>query len=114
MPVINVSDKNFKAEIESSPLPVLADFYATWCGPCKALSPIIDDVAQEYSGKIKVVKVNTDESEELAQKFNITSVPTLIFFVNGNVVASNAGLISKSDLTRKIDGLLEKIQEGSN
>lgn len=85
---------------------VLVDFYANWCGPCKMLSPIISEIANEYSNSVKVCKVNVDESQELALKYNIMSIPTLIFLKNGVVIKSVVGFCSKSELDSTIKNLL--------
>ena len=85
---------------------VLVDFFATWCGPCKMLSPIISEIADEYSNSIKVCKVNVDENQDLAMKYNIMNVPTLLFIKNEKIIKSSIGFCSKSDLNNIINGLL--------
>lgn len=102
--VLNTS--NFNEEVTNTDKLVLIDFYATWCGPCKMLSPIISEIANEYSNMVKVCKVNVDEDQELALKYNIMSVPTLIFFKNGSVVKDIVGFCSKSKLDNTIKDLL--------
>lgn len=102
--VLNTS--NFNEEVTNTDKLVLIDFYATWCGPCKMLSPIILEIANEYSNMVKVCKVNVDEDQELALKYNIMSVPTLIFFKNGSVVKDIVGFCSKSKLDNTIKDLL--------
>ena len=94
--VLEVSDANFQQEVIESTLPVLVDFWAPWCGPCRMLAPTIEELAKEYSGKIKVAKLNTDESPDTAGSFGISSIPTVIFFKNGQVADRLVGLNPKS------------------
>lgn len=102
----HVSDANFDSEVIKSAQPVLVDFYAEWCGPCKMLAPLIDELATEYAGKAKIVKINTDDSPETAKKYGIMSIPTLIFFKNGQVVEQVMGVQSKDALKEKLDKLV--------
>ena len=102
MSVLKLSEENFEKEVMQSEKNVIVDFYATWCGPCKMMSPIIDGVAQELGDTVKVGKVDTDENMELAQRFGIMSIPTIMIFKNGNVVKTFVGVTSKSEI---IDGL---------
>jgi len=97
MSVIKVNEENFEREVLQSDKTVLVDFYADWCGPCKMLSPIVDEVANEVND-VKVCKVNIDEARDLAIKFDIMSIPTLLVFKNGNVVNSSLGLVSKAKI----------------
>ena len=97
MSVIKVTDQNFEQEVLNSDMPVLVDFYADWCGPCKMLSPIVEEVAQENSN-IKVVKINVDESQEIAVKYQVMSIPTLVGIKNGNEVTRSVGVVSKSQI----------------
>lgn len=97
MNIIKVSDENFEQEVLNSNIPVLVDFYADWCGPCKMLSPIVDEVAKENED-IKVVKVNVDESQNTAIKYQVMSIPTLVVIKNGNEVNRSVGLIDKEEI----------------
>ena len=103
---INLSSNNFNCEITNTNKLVLIDFFATWCGPCKMLSPIISEIADEYSNSIKVCKVNVDENQDLAMKYNIMNVPTLLFIKNEKIIKSSIGFCSKSELNNIINGLL--------
>lgn len=98
MSVLTITTENFEQEVLNSNEPVLVDFWATWCGPCKMFSPIVDKVAEEMEGKVKFGKVNVDEQPDLAQKFNVMSIPTAILFKNGEKVAVNVGLMSNVQL----------------
>ena len=97
MNIIKVSDENFEQEVLNSNIPVLIDFYADWCGPCKMLSPIVDEVAKE-NDDIKVVKINVDESQNTAIKYQVMSIPTLVVIKNGNEVNRSVGLIDKEEV----------------
>ncbi len=98
MSVLTITSKNFEQEVSKSEIPVLLDFWASWCGPCKMLSPIVDEVAEEINGKVKVGKVNVDDEQELARAFNIMSIPTLIVINNGKLVNQSVGVISKQEI----------------
>ena len=104
--VIAVSDSSFEADVLKSSLPVLVDFWAEWCGPCKMLAPILESVVDDYAGKVKIVKLNVDENPETAPKFGIRGIPTLILFKNGEVVTTKVGALSKPQLTDFLDGQL--------
>ena len=96
--VLEVTDGNFQTEVVDSKIPVVVDFFATWCGPCKVLSPVIDEVAKEHAGKVKVVKMDVDKSNETAVKFSIMSVPTVVFFKGGKEIGRNIGSVPKGVL----------------
>ncbi len=98
MSVITITSKNFEEEVSKSELPVLLDFWATWCGPCKMVSPIVDEVANEVEGKAKVGKINVDEEQELASAFQIMSIPTLVVIQNGKLVKQAVGVRSKAEI----------------
>lgn len=98
MSEINLTNKNFEEEVFKSEKPVLVDFFATWCGPCQMLAPIITEIAEENGDKIKVAKVNVDEQQELAIKYDVSSIPTLIVFKNGNIANKVVGFHSKEEI----------------
>ena len=102
MAVLELTKDNFEKEVKKSDVPVLVDFWAEWCGPCKMVAPIVDEIAAELAGKLKVGKVNTDDSQELAGQFHIMSIPTLLIFKNGEVVEQMVGAMPKDQLMAKI------------
>ena len=102
MGLLHLTEKNFDEEVINSPIPVLVDFWAEWCGPCRMISPIVDELAQELSGKLKVAKVNVDEAQEVAAKFGIMSIPTLLVFKKGKVVSQIVGAMPKDQLLAKL------------
>ncbi|MDR3195835.1 MAG: thioredoxin [Endomicrobium sp.] len=103
---IEINEANFEQEVLSWDKPALVDFWAPWCGPCKMLSPVIEDIASEYNGKAKVCKINIDENTALSAKFQITSIPCLILFKNGEVLQKIVGFRSKDDIKKLIDSAL--------
>ena len=104
--VLSVNDANFKGEVLESPTPVLVDFWATWCAPCKQMSEIIDNVAPAYKDKVKVVKLNVDEGTNIAAQYGITAVPTLILFKGGKEVKRMVGVVSKQKLEDGLKGIV--------
>lgn len=103
MSEVILNSSNFNNEVNNTEKLVLIDFYATWCGPCQMIAPVIADIAENYSEKVKVCKVNVDENQELAINYGVQSIPTLVFVKNGNVVKTVVGLRSKSELVSIID-----------
>ncbi len=99
----HVTDDTFEPNVLKSDVPVLVDYWAEWCGPCKALAPLLEDLAKDYGGKLKIAKVNVDENQQLARKYNIKAIPTLMLFKDGNVQASKLGMMSKPQLTAFLD-----------
>ena len=97
---------NFEAEVINSDIPVLVDFFADWCGPCKMMAPIVEELAKSYEGKIKVGKCNIDEEMDIAQKYRVMSIPTFIIFKGGEAVETSVGAMSKSELESKLQGIL--------
>jgi len=101
--VKHITDAEFDPEVTQAALPVVVDFYATWCGPCRQLAPTMDRLAEQYAGKIKFVKVNVDESPKLAQKFQVEGIPMLVFLQHGKTAGTSVGLVAKEDLIRRLD-----------
>lgn len=101
-----ITDANFEQEVLQAKQPVVVDFWAEWCGPCKMIAPVLDELAQEYAGKVKFFKMNVDENPQTPAKFSIRGIPTLILFKNGNVEATKIGAHPKSQLAAFLDGAL--------
>jgi len=106
MSEIQLTDESFESEVLKSPTPVLVDFWAPWCGPCRMLSPLIEELAKEYEGKVRVAKLNTDDHPESASRFNISAIPTLLLFKNGKVEQQMVGVHSKADIRKALDSLV--------
>lgn len=106
MQIVHVSDETFQEEVLNSAQPVLIDYWAEWCGPCKMIAPVLEEIADDYSGKLKVAKLNIDDNPETPPKYGIRGIPTLMLFKNGNVEATKVGAVSKSQLMAFIDGNL--------
>ena len=100
---VHVTDASFEADVLQSDIPALVDFWAEWCGPCKMIAPILDEIAMEYAGKIKICKVDVDSNPETAAKFNVRGIPTLLILKNGVVEATKVGALSKGQLTEFIE-----------
>jgi thioredoxin 1 len=103
--VVTVTDSNFDQEVLQSSTPVLLDFWAPWCGPCKMIAPILDEIAGEKAGSVKIGKLNIDDNRQVAERFQIRAIPTLLLFKNGDVKEQVVGMTSKRDLVSKIDAL---------
>ena len=101
--IVYTTDANFDNDVLKSSVPVLVDYWAEWCGPCKMIAPILDEIAGDYQGKLKIAKVNVDENQQITQKYGIRSIPTLILFKDGAVQAQKVGAMSKSQLAAFIE-----------
>ncbi len=104
--IVYLSDASFEADVLQSDLPVLVDYWAEWCGPCRMIAPILDEIAKEYAGRVKVAKLNIDENPGTPPKYGIRGIPTLMLFKNGAVAATKVGALSKSQLASFLDGQL--------
>jgi thioredoxin 1 len=99
----SVTDGDFETEVLKSPLPVLVDYWADWCAPCRAIAPMLDELSADYAGRLKIAKIDIDKNPQTPAKFGIRNIPTLMLFKDGNLVATQVGLLSKSQLTSFID-----------
>ena len=104
--IVHVTDSSFADDVTNSSEPVLLDFWAEWCGPCKMIAPILDDIAKEYAGKVKIAKINIDENQQTPAQFGVRGIPTLMLFKAGSVEATKVGALSKSQLVACLDGHL--------
>ena len=104
--VLHSSDATFVADVVNSDVPVLLDFWAPWCGPCRMVAPILDELSEEFAGRAKIAKVNVDENQQIPAQFGIRSIPTLILFKNGQVVATQVGALPKSQLAAFVEQAL--------
>jgi len=101
--IVNVTDASFEDDVLKSEIPVLVDYWAEWCGPCKMIAPVLDEIARDYGDRLKVCKLNIDENEATAPKYNVRGIPTLMLFKDGNVEATKVGALSKAQLTAFLD-----------
>jgi len=104
--IVHLSDDSFEAEVLQSSLPVLVDYWAEWCGPCKMIAPVLDEIAVEYAGRVKLAKLNIDDNPNTPPRYGIRGIPTLMIFKDGEVEATKVGAVSKSQLTAFIDSNL--------
>lgn len=101
--MLHITNDNFQQEVLNSPIPVVVDFFATWCGPCRMLAPVFESLSEDYEGKVKFVKLDVDEAGDVAKDYSVMSIPTLIIFKNGEEVAKNVGAMGAEDLEEWID-----------
>ncbi|MEY3665987.1 MAG: hypothetical protein RLZZ153_2169 [Pseudomonadota bacterium] len=106
MSIKHVSDGNFEQDVLKSDVPVLLDFWAEWCGPCRMIAPILEDIDRDYAGRVQVAKINVDENQAVPQRFGVRGIPTLMLFRNGASIATSVGALSKSQLTLFLDSHL--------
>jgi len=106
MALVHLTDKNFEKEVLKSDLPVVVDFWAEWCGPCRMVTPVVEELAKEYENKVKIGKVDVDESPATASRYGIMSIPTLMFFKGGQIMGQLVGAVNKSELKKKIESNL--------
>ena len=106
MSIVHITEDNFDMEVLKSATPVLVDFWAEWCGPCKAIAPVLDQIATEYKGKLRIAKVDVDSNQATAMRYGVRSIPTLMLFKNGVVEAQQVGMLSKDNLKKILDAKL--------
>ncbi len=111
--IIELTDATFDETVNSSEVPVLVDFWAPWCGPCKMIAPLIDEIAEEYAEKTKICKVNTDEHREAAVEYAINAIPTVILFKEGQIAKKWVGMVTKKDMTAEIDVVINELEEAA-
>ncbi|MDR2015046.1 MAG: thioredoxin [Azoarcus sp.] len=99
----SVTDGDFETEVLNSPLPVLVDYWASWCAPCRALAPVLDDISADYDGRLKIAKIDIDKNQRIPANYGVRNIPTLMLFKDGGLVATKVGLLSKTQLTSFID-----------
>lgn len=104
--ITHTSDAAFEQDVLNSDTPVLLDFWAEWCGPCKAIAPVLDELAKQYDGKLRIAKINIDENQQTPRNYNVRGIPTLMVFKNGKVEATQVGAVGKGQLTQLIDNVL--------
>ncbi|EAS47765.1 Thioredoxin [marine gamma proteobacterium HTCC2207] len=104
--IVHTTDSSFESDVLQSDIPALVDFWAAWCGPCKMIAPLLDELSTEYAGRVKICKVDVDASPETAAKFNVRGIPTLLVFKNGTVEATKVGALSKAQLVEFVDSIL--------
>ena len=110
MTLVKISGDNFQPEVMESDVPVLVDFWAEWCGPCRMVNPILDEISEQYSGKLKIAKVNVDDNQEIAQKYGVMSIPTFIVFNGGEKIDQFVGALPKDAFVKHIEEMLGKIK----
>jgi len=110
MTQVKISGDNFQPEVMESDVPVLVDFWAEWCGPCRMVNPILDEISEQYSGKLKIAKVNVDDNQEIAQKYGVMSIPTFIVFNGGEKIDQFVGALPKDAFVKHIEEMLGKIK----
>lgn len=103
---VHVTDDSFEADVKKSDIPVIVDFWATWCGPCRMIAPILEEIAGEYEGKVKIAKLDVDSNPKTPTSFSIMSIPSLLFFKNGEVIDQVVGAVPKAQIMAKIDKIL--------
>jgi thioredoxin 1 len=111
--IIELTDATFDEVVNSTDIPVMVDFWAPWCGPCKMIAPLVDEIADEYAGKAKICKVNTDEDREAAVEYAINAIPTVILFKEGQIAKKWVGMVTKKDMTAEIDVVINELQEAA-